>query len=96
LCLLYEKSILQRHSQSINQTLENQPTPTQVDKMAEIQAEIDEVKADIEAIKNANKKWASDAGVLAAIAAMNNRIAGLEARLAPGKLPIIFTLHFNI
>jgi hypothetical protein len=62
--------------------------------MAEIQAEIDELKADIKAIKVANKKWASDAGDKAAIAAANNRIAALEtARLAPGKLPIIFTLH---
>jgi hypothetical protein len=64
--------------------------------MAEIQAEINEIKADIKAIKDANPNWASDAGVLAAIAAKDNRIAGLEAaRLASGKLPI-FSLHFNI
>jgi hypothetical protein len=56
--------------------------------MADIQAKIDEIEADIKAIKNANPNWASDAGVMAAITAMNNRILALEARLAPGKLPI--------
>jgi hypothetical protein len=60
--------------------------------MAKIQATIDRLEADINAIKDNNKKWMSDAGALGAIAAINNRIAGLEA---PGKLPI-FTLHFNI
>jgi hypothetical protein len=65
--------------------------------MADTQAEINELKADIKAIKAINSDWASDAGDKAAIAAKDNRIAALEnARLARGKLPIIFTLHFNI
>jgi archaellum component FlaC len=75
--------------------MENQPTPTQVDKMAEIQAKIDRLEAEIEDIKNVNPNWASDAGVLAAIAAKDNRIAGLEAaRLASGKLPINIHIAF--
>jgi hypothetical protein len=87
--------MLQRHSQSISQTLENQPTPTQVDKMADIQAKIDRLEAEIEAIKDANPNWASDAGDKAAIAAKDNRIAGLEAaRVAPGKLPINIHIAF--
>jgi hypothetical protein len=84
--------------ESVKQNLENRSIPTQVDKMADIQAKIDRLEAEIEAIKNANANlnWASDAGVLAAITAINYRIAGLEAaRVAPGKLPI-FTSHFNI
>jgi hypothetical protein len=65
--------------------------------MADTQAKIDRLEAEIEAIKNNNLDWASDAGDKAAIAAKDNRIAALEnARLARGKLPIIFTLHFNI
>jgi hypothetical protein len=86
--------MLQRHSQSISQTLENQPTPTQVDKMADIQAKIDELKADIKAIKNANKNWASDAGDKDFINTNNKRILALEARLAPGKLPINIHIAF--
>jgi hypothetical protein len=62
--------------------------------MAEIQVKIDEIEAEIKAIKNANPHWASDAGVMAAIAAKDNRIAGLEARLAPGKLPINIHIAF--
>jgi hypothetical protein len=65
--------------------------------MADTQAEINELKADIKAIKAINSDWASKAGVMAAIAAANNRIAAFEnARLARGKLPIIFTLHFTL
>jgi cell division protein FtsB len=70
-------------------------TSTQVDKMAEIQAEINELKAEIKEIKDNNRIWAGDAGVLAAIAAARQHIVALEARLAAGKFPI-FTLHFNI
>jgi hypothetical protein len=65
--------------------------------MADIQAkidEIDELKADIKAIKDANPNWASDAGVMAAITAKDNRIVALEARLAPGKLPINIHIAF--
>jgi hypothetical protein len=62
--------------------------------MAEIQAEIDELKADIKAIKNANKNWASDAGVMAAITAARQQIVALEARLAPGKVPINIHIAF--
>jgi hypothetical protein len=57
--------------------------------MAEIEAKIVEIEAEIKAIKDANPHWASDAGDKAAITAMNNRIVAL------GKFPI-FTLHFNI
>jgi hypothetical protein len=64
--------------------------------MAEIQAEIDELKADIKAIKDANLKWASDAGDKAAITAARQQIVALEAaRLASGKpyysYPAIFS-----
>jgi hypothetical protein len=57
--------------------------------MAEIGPKIDEIEAEIKAIKDANPNWASDAGVLAAIAAARQQIVAL------GKFPI-FTLHFNI
>jgi hypothetical protein len=63
--------------------------------MADIQAKIDEIEADIRAIKYANPHWASDAGVMAAITAKDNRIVALEtARLAPGKLPINIHIAF--
>jgi hypothetical protein len=52
--------------------------------MADNQAEINELKADIKAIKDNNLKWACDAGVLTAMTAINNRITGLEA---PDTLP---------
>jgi hypothetical protein len=62
--------------------------------MAKIQAEIDELKAGIKAIKDANPHWASDAGVIAAITAARQQILALEAHLAPGKLPINIHIAF--
>jgi hypothetical protein len=62
--------------------------------MADIQAKIDEIEAEIKAIKNANKNWASDAGDKAAITAARQQILALEARLAPGKLPINIHIAF--
>jgi hypothetical protein len=55
--------------------------------MAEIQAKIDRLEAEIEEIKVANKKWASNAGDKAAISAARQQIVALEARLASGILP---------
>ena len=55
--------------------------------MADLNDEIAELKADIRSIKAANPNWASNAGDKAAIAAKDNRIAGLEARLPSGKPP---------
>jgi hypothetical protein len=55
--------------------------------MADLNDEIAELKADIRSIKTANPNWASDTGLINAIAAKDTRIAGLEARLAPGKPP---------
>jgi hypothetical protein len=93
LCLLYETSILQQ-TFAISQTLENQPTPTQVDKMADIQAEIDEIKADIKAIKANNPHWASNERIMDIINTKDKRILALETRLAPGKLPINIHIAF--
>ena len=53
----------------------------------EIQTQINELTADIKAIKNNNLNWASEAALIAAIAAKDNRILALDARLPPGKLP---------
>jgi hypothetical protein len=59
--------------------------------MADNQAKIEELEAEIKAIKDSNKNWASGAGDKAAIAAARQQIVGLQnALLAPGKLP---TLH---
>ena len=55
--------------------------------MAELNGKIAALEAEIEAIKAANPNWASNAGDKAAIAAKDNRIAGLEARLPSGKPP---------
>jgi hypothetical protein len=72
-------------------------TSTQNNKMADNQAKIEELEAEIKAIKDNNPNWASDAGDKAAIAAARQQIVALEtARLSSGKLPIIFTLQFNI
>jgi hypothetical protein len=61
--------------------------------MAEIQAEINELKADIRAIKDNNPNWASNERIMDIINTKDKRILALEAaRVAPGKLPI-FTLH---
>jgi hypothetical protein len=62
--------------------------------MAEIQAEIDELKADIKAIKNANPHWASNECIMDIINTNNKRILALETRLAPGKLPINIHIAF--
>ena len=50
----------------------------------EIQTQINELTADIKAIKNNNPNWASEAALIAAIAAKDNRILALNP---PGKLP---------
>ena len=55
--------------------------------MDDLNGKIAALEAEIEAIKSANPNWASDAGLIAAIAAKDNRIAGLEARLPTGKPP---------
>jgi hypothetical protein len=65
--------------------------------MADIQAkidEIDELKADIKAIKDANPNWASNERIMDIINTNNKRILALEARLAPGKLPINIHIAF--
>jgi hypothetical protein len=62
--------------------------------MAEIHTKIDEIEAEIKAIKDANANWASDAGVMAAITAARQQIVALETRLAPGKLPINIHIAF--
>jgi hypothetical protein len=64
--------------------------------MAEIQVKINRLEAEIEAIKDANANWASNAGVMAAITAARQQIVALEAaRLASGKpycsYPAIFS-----
>ena len=60
--------------------------------MASLNDKIAELESEIKAIKNANPGWAIDSSLIAAIAAKDNRIAGLEARLAPGKSSAIFLL----
>jgi hypothetical protein len=65
--------------------------------MADTQTEIDDLKAEIKAIKAKNLDWASNERILDIINTSNKRILALvNVPLASGKLPIIFTLHFNI
>jgi hypothetical protein len=61
--------------------------------VAEIKDEIAEIEEDIEAIKTANSDWVNDAGDTAAIAAKCSHLAGLETRLAAGRVRCCCSLH---
>ena len=50
--------------------------------------EIAELKEEKRAIKRANPNWAGDAGALAAIASINQRLAVLEQPGMPSRNPI--------